>query len=89
MIEEKGCKTHPDAPHGFMRDASHQAGEYVCECAFWEKPEITKDRIEIDCPRCGGAWYADLDESGTPYTCYHCCNGTHKCYKDEYENNGI
>ena len=50
---------------------------------------ITKDRIEIDCPRCGGAWYTDLDESGTPYTCYHCCNGTHKCYKDEYENNGI
>ena len=33
------CKTHPDAPHGFMRDASHSAGEYVCECAFWEEPE--------------------------------------------------
>jgi len=32
------CKTHPDAPHGFMRDASHSAGEYVCECAFWEEP---------------------------------------------------
>jgi len=32
------CKTHPDAPHGFMRNASHDAGEYVCECAFWEEP---------------------------------------------------
>ena len=32
------CKTHPDAPHGFMRDASHSAGEYVCECAFWQEP---------------------------------------------------
>jgi hypothetical protein len=21
-----------------MRDASHSAGEYVCECAFWEEP---------------------------------------------------
>jgi hypothetical protein len=37
------CKTHPDAPHGFMRNASHQAGEYVCECAFWEEP-ITINR---------------------------------------------
>jgi hypothetical protein len=33
------CKTHPDAPHGFMRDASHSAGQYVCECAFWEEPK--------------------------------------------------
>ena len=41
------------------------------------------ERIEIDCPRCGGAWYNDLDETGTPYTCYHCCNGTLKCYEDE------
>jgi len=30
------CKEHPDAPHGFMRDASHSAGRYVCECEFWE-----------------------------------------------------
>jgi hypothetical protein len=39
------CKTHPDAPHGFMRDASHSAGEYVCECAFWEEP-VTFNRNE-------------------------------------------
>ena len=30
------CKEHPDAPHGFMRDASHSAGRYVCECESWE-----------------------------------------------------
>jgi hypothetical protein len=41
------------------------------------------ERIEVDCPRCGGHWYNDLDETGTPYTCYHCCNGTLKCYEDE------
>jgi len=34
--EEVPCKDHPDAPHGFMRDASHSAGRYVCECEFWE-----------------------------------------------------
>jgi len=39
------CKTHPDAPHGFMRDESHSTGEYVCECAFWEEP-VTFNRDE-------------------------------------------
>lgn len=33
------CNPHPDAPHGFMRDASHSAGRYVCECESWEPPE--------------------------------------------------
>ena len=37
--EDIKCKEHPDAPHGFMRDASHSAGRYVCECEFWEPPE--------------------------------------------------
>jgi hypothetical protein len=30
------CKTHPDAPHGFARNASHNAGRYVCECEHWQ-----------------------------------------------------
>jgi len=34
------CKTHPDAPHGFVRDASHTEDRYVCECEFWEEPEV-------------------------------------------------
>jgi len=40
------CNEHPDAPHGFMRDASHSAGRYVCECEFWESPKnkpMTRD----------------------------------------------
>jgi hypothetical protein len=32
------CKTHPDAPHGFLRNASHSEDRYVCECEFWEPP---------------------------------------------------
>jgi len=35
-MEDNRCKDHPDAPHGFMRDASHSAGRYVCECESWE-----------------------------------------------------
>ena len=33
------CKTHPDAPHGFDRNASHSADRYVCECEGWEPPK--------------------------------------------------
>jgi len=36
------CKTHPDAPHGFLRNASHSEGRYVCECEYW-KPEEDKN----------------------------------------------
>lgn len=32
------CNQHPDAPHGFMRDASRNADRYVCECEGWEPP---------------------------------------------------
>lgn len=33
------CKTHPNAPHGFDRNASHSSGDYVCECESWEPEE--------------------------------------------------
>lgn len=29
------CNQHPDAPHGFDRNASHNAGRYVCTCEGW------------------------------------------------------
>lgn len=29
------CNLHPDAPHGFSRNASHSAGRYVCVCEGW------------------------------------------------------
>lgn len=32
------CKTDPRAPHGFLRNASHSADRYVCECESWEPP---------------------------------------------------
>jgi len=39
------CKTHPDAPHGFVRGASHSEDRYVCECEFWEEPKMN-ERIQ-------------------------------------------
>jgi hypothetical protein len=37
-MQDKPCKDHPDAPHGFDRNASHSAGRYVCECESWQEP---------------------------------------------------
>ena len=37
------CKTHPDAPHSFLRNSSHNEGRYVCECELWEEPKINKE----------------------------------------------
>ena len=34
---EKECNPHPNAPHGFLRQASHDAGRYVCECEWWDE----------------------------------------------------
>jgi len=38
--KEKACSDHPDAPHGFDRNASHNAGHYVCDCEGWTPEEI-------------------------------------------------
>jgi dienelactone hydrolase len=35
-LETPECNTHPKAPHGFNRNASHSAGRYVCECEGWQ-----------------------------------------------------
>lgn len=42
-LAEPRCKDHPDAPHGFDRNASHSEDRYVCECEGWE-PE--KEEVE-------------------------------------------
>lgn len=33
------CDEHPDAPHGFNRNASHNEGRYVCDCEYWVPPK--------------------------------------------------
>jgi len=32
----RNCNPHPQAPHGFVRNASHNSGDYVCECHSWD-----------------------------------------------------
>jgi len=44
-MEDKPCKDHPDAPHGFDRNASHNADRYVCECESWEEKHMSDDLV--------------------------------------------
>jgi hypothetical protein len=47
--EDTPCKDHPDAPHGFDRNASLSEDRYVCECEYWEPPEtkqMNQERID-------------------------------------------
>lgn len=39
-VQDVPCKEDPRAPHGFLRNESHTAGRYVCECEFWNPPEL-------------------------------------------------
>jgi hypothetical protein len=43
---EKECKDHPMAPHGFLRQASHDAGRYVCECEWWDEKDYELGTLE-------------------------------------------
>jgi len=38
--KEVPCVNHPNAPHGFDRNASHNADHYVCECQGWYEEMI-------------------------------------------------
>jgi hypothetical protein len=44
---EVPCKTDPRAPHGFDRNASHNADRYVCECEGWEPVDNAYTKNDI------------------------------------------
>jgi hypothetical protein len=64
------CKTHPDAPHGFVRGASHSEDRYVCECEFWEEP-MMNERIKELAEQAGSTHKQNL--------------GVYQFYTDELE----
>ena len=43
---ERECNPHPNAPHGFLRQASHAAGRYVCECEWWNEKDYELATLE-------------------------------------------
>ena len=69
MNEEIKCKTHPDAPHGFVRNASHTQDRYVCECEYWEEPKVN-ERIKLLAERAGLKSEIMVDESNLDVECF-------------------
>ena len=63
-LETPECNTHPKAPHGFNRNASHSAGRYVCECEGWQLEWQGLSDEEID------KLYADWERGQTDYLNY-------------------
>ena len=44
--KEMKCNPHPNAPHGYLRDASHDANRYVCECEWWNEKDYELATLE-------------------------------------------
>ena len=40
MDNEIDCYDHPDAPHGFERNASHCNNRYTCLCEGWFEENV-------------------------------------------------
>lgn len=38
-LAEPQCNPHPKAPHGILRNLSHNEHSYVCKCEGWEPYE--------------------------------------------------
>ena len=57
--QEVECSNHPDAPHGFCRNASHSAGRYVCECEGWEAEQPAQEPIH-NCPNCNSLFTKEI-----------------------------
>jgi len=46
MNTPKECNPNPNAPHGYLRQASHDAGRYVCECEWWDEKNYELATLE-------------------------------------------
>ena len=66
MSETPTCKHSPYAPHGYNRQASHNAGRYVCDCEGWQ-PETVTIPLEVWNAAYGLAMGALHNEQGEPY----------------------
>ena len=89
---EVPCKTHPDAPHGFLRNASHTEDRYVCECEYWtppssKKPQLPEADIITDLDWCENQVYYSQDmlkfQQDTINACYELL------LESGYKSNGV
>ena len=101
MNKEIECKTHPNAPHGFVRNASHTEDRYVCDCEYWEEPKVnerirllaleagyTKDMFGVghwDMPECKKFAELIIQEAGEAFWS-EACHVSDLAYEEYYRN---
>ena len=84
--QQPKCNPHSKAPHGFMREASHQAARYVCECESWDPYEAGREEgvqamLKYDNP----APYVQL----TATEIVDCATAIYRCGPNDVTKNDI
>lgn len=80
------CNPHSKAPHGFMREASHQAGRYVCECEAWDAYEAGREEGVQAMLHLG---YGDNPNPLTATEIVDCATATYQCDPNDVTENDI
>ena len=80
------CNPHSKAPHGFMREASHQAARYVCECEMWDPYEAGReDGVQAMLKYDNPAPYVQL----TATEIVDCATAVYQCDPNDVTENDI
>ena len=85
--QQPKCNPHSKAPHGFAREASHQAGRYVCDCESWDAYEAGRED--------GVQAMLDYNNNPTPYIqltaseIVNCATAVYQCDPNQVTENDI
>lgn len=84
--QQPKCNPHLKAPHGFAREASHQAGRYVCECESWDPYEAGREEGVQAMLHLG---YGDNPNPLTATEIVDCATATYQCDANDVSENDI
>jgi len=84
--QQPKCNPHSKAPHGFAREASHQAGRYVCDCESWDPYEAGKQNGIQSMLHLG---YGDNPNPLTATEIIDCATATYQCDANDVSENDI
>jgi hypothetical protein len=84
--QQPKCNPHSKAPHGFAREASHQAGRYVCECESWDPYDAGREEGVQAMLHLG---YGDNPNPLTATEIVDCATATYQCDANDVSENDI
>ena len=84
--QQPKCNPHSKAPHGFAREASHQAGRYVCDCESWDAYEAGREDGVQAMLHLG---YGDNPNPLTATEIVDCATAVYQCDPNDVTENDI